>query len=221
MQSRIATEMEEIPMTATIRRATKVLFPLLATGVVVSLMAVPVLAGQSSAPARAKKEANEVSALMRWDIAKCHSVSCGALVGGGHAVWRSESGATFHFSGTGEAEPREQEAAGGGTWTRRNSSGHLVGRGTYKVTRFIDWHGFGGTLGNVLDAVGHRRDYRVGILKLHIDLRAKVGGRLVISSFLRPASRRGYLLLHTASGRTIRYRERIRPGGQPLFHRMR
>jgi hypothetical protein len=99
-----------------------------------------------------------------------------------------------------------------------DAQGRVIGRGAYKVTRFISWRGFGGLLGNVVDAVGHRRDYRVGILKLHIKLLGKAKGRLVISS-VTGQERKGYLFLRTLSGRTITYRERVRPKGQPLFHR--
>jgi hypothetical protein len=168
------------------------------------------------------REGNETPKLVRWDIAKCHTVSCGALVIGGHAVWRSASGATFRFTGSGEAEVAEREAAGGGSWIRKNAAGQIVAHGAYQVTGFIDWHGLGGSLGNVTDAVGHRHDYRNGILKLHIDLLGKGQGRLVISSVINPPpSRPGHVTVQTPSGRTIKYLERIRPNGQPLFHHLR
>jgi hypothetical protein len=166
-----------------------------------------------------RREGNETPKLLRWDIAKCHLASCGALVIGGRAVWRSDSGGSFRFTGSGEAEVGEREAAGGGTWIRTNASGRIVGRGAYRVRGFIDWKGFGGSLGNVADAVGHRRDYRNGILKLHVSLFGKGRGRLVISSFT--GTRTGHLVLHKPSGRRIEYVERIRPKGQPLFHRIR
>jgi hypothetical protein len=203
-------------MDLSVKRAAGKLFPFFAAGIACTL-AIALLIGESSAQPQLP-EPNEPHNLVRWDIAKCHSPSCAALVIGGHAVWRSASGATINFSGSGEAEPREGEAAGGGTWTRMDAKGRVVGRGAYRVTRFISWRGFGGVLGNVVDAVGHRRDYRVGILKLHINLLGKGRGRLVISSVIGQEPR-GHLFLRTVSGRTITYRERVRPKGQPLFHR--
>jgi hypothetical protein len=179
------------------------------------------LVGGAQAAGGGRREGNETPKLVRWDIAKCRGISCEALVIGGHAVWRSASGATIRFTGSGEAEVAEREAAGGGSWIRKNAAGQVVAHGVYVVTGFIDWHGLGGSLGNVTDAVGHRRDYRNGILKLHIAL-GKGQGRLVISSVINPRpSRRGRLILHAPSGRTITYFQRIHPNGQPLFHRLR
>jgi hypothetical protein len=190
----------------------------LLVAVLVCALAVALLIGESSArPAR--REANEAHRFVRWDIAQCHSHSCGSLVIGGQALWRSASGSRIRFTGSGEAEPHEGEAAGGGTWTRMDSRGRVVGRGAYRVTGFIYWRGFGGSLGNVVDAVGHRQDYRVGILKLRIRMFGIGKGRLVICSVLG-RERLGHLFLRTHYGRTVTYRERVRPKGQPLFHRM-
>jgi hypothetical protein len=204
-------------MHPSVGRTAAKLFPFLAAGIACAL-AVALLIGESSAQPQVP-EGNEPHNIIRWDIAKCHAPSCAALVIGGHAAWRSAAGAKIILSGSGEAEPGEGEAAGGGTWTRMDAHGHVVGRGAYQVTRFISWRGFGGVLGNVVDAVGHRKDYRVGILKLHIQLLGKGKGRLVISS-VTGQERRGHVFLRTVSGRTITYRERVRPKGQPLFHRM-
>jgi hypothetical protein len=171
--------------------------------------------------------------MVRWDIARCDSDSCVALVVGGHARWRSGSGATIRFTGTGQAEPREGEAAGGGVWIRKNSRGQVVRRGTYKVTGFISWNGFGGTLGNVQDGIGNRNEVRSGVLRLRIHLFALpnskqpgviLRGRLVIASDsggpLVPA--KSHLVLHTGTGRKIIYREGKRVAkGQTLLHHLR
>jgi hypothetical protein len=168
------------------------------------------------------RESGEAPGIFRWDVARCAGPSCEALVVGGHARWRSASGATIKFTGSGEAEPGEDEAAGGGAWTRKNSTGHILGHGTYQVTGFISWRGFGGSLGNVTDAIGHARDVRSGVLKLRIHLFGTGRGRLTISSSLPGATvREGSLVLHTASGSRIEYLQHTHPGGQVLVHHTR
>jgi hypothetical protein len=196
-------------------------FALLLTGV-----------GSSAAASRAR-EANEKGKLVRWDIAKCESRFCDALVVGGHGRWRSNSGDRIKFTGTGQAEPHEGEAAGGGTWTRKDSKGHVLRRGSYKVIGFISWRGFGGILGNVADAIGSRKEVRSGVLKLRVQFIPRNNGqrpvrisrgRLVIASDSGgpPVPAKSHLILHTASGRTITYWEGKRLArGQTLLHHIR
>jgi hypothetical protein len=193
---------------------------LLAVGIAGSLAAAWIGASVQAAPRLG--ESNEPPTLLRWDVAKCAGGSCTFLVVAGHARWRTASGATIRFTGTGEAEPPEGEAAGGGEWTRRNSKGKVVGRGVYKVIHFLSWRGSGGSLGNVVDAIGHRRDVRSGALKLRIHLFGTGKGRLKLSSSSGGGTvPRGSLILHTATGRRIEYLQRDRPGGQILFHHTR
>ena len=198
---------------------------LLAAGVTSFLIAV--VASPQSVGA-AGRQTNERYKLVRWDIARCDSAACDALVVGGHARWRSESGARIKFTGTGQAEPREERAAGGGLWTRKSASGRIIGRGTYTVVAFISWNGLGGTLGNVADAIGNRNEVRSGVLKLRIRLFAhsheRGRGRLVIASDAGGGSvgAESHLVLRTANGRRIKYFERGRViFGQTLLHRIR
>ena len=177
------------------------------------------LSGAGAVERGVSKESREAPKLVRWDIARCGSPACVALVAGGHARWRSPSGAMIRFTASGQAEVGEREASGGGLYVRRDASGHLVGRGVYKVTGFLGWQGARNPLGNVADAVGSRWEVRGGVIGLHVHLSGGGKGRLVISSF-RLRTGPGHLLLHTATGRTITYLEKIHPGGQPLIHRI-
>jgi hypothetical protein len=205
--------------TGSFGRTSRVIVMLLALGIGSSLA---VWIGSSVHAAPQVRESGETPTLVRWDVARCAGVSCAALVVGGHAKWRSASGATIKFTGSGEAEPPEGETAGGGVWKRRNSSGQTVGRGVYQAIDFISWRGFGGSLGNVEDAIGHRRDVRSGVLKLRIHLFGTGRGRLVLSSSSAGGTvPRGSLVLHTRSGRRIEYLQKVRPRGQILFHHTR
>jgi hypothetical protein len=201
----------------------KMITAVLAVGAGGALVALWLSAGSVSAATRTK-EANETPRVLRWDVAKCDSSSCDALVVGGHAKWHNASGATIRFTGSGQTEIREGEAAGGGLWTRRNSSGQLVGRGVYNVRAFISWKGFGGTLGNVADAIGSGREVRSGVLKLRVRLSGTGKGRLVLASSSGGPSVQAtsHLILHTKAGRRIKYRESGRVvRGQLLFHHIR
>jgi hypothetical protein len=198
----------------------RMIVALVAVGAASGLATAAITAGSVSAATR-PREAKETPKVLRWDVAKCSSASCDALVVGGHARWRSSAGATIKFTGCGQAETREGEAAGGGQWTRRNSSGKLVDHGVYKVTSFISWKGSGGTLGNVLDAIGNGREVRSGVLKVRIRLFGTGRGRLVLASSSGGPSvpTASHLILHTAAGKRIRYVERGRLlRGQVLFH---
>ena len=209
------------------RRVPRIVLALIAAALTSLLIAV-VASPQSVEAAARAREANERYKLVRWDIAKCNSASCNALVVGGRAYWRAQRGARISFTGTGQAEPREGEAAGGGLWTRRTATGRVIARGTYTVVGFISWKGYGGTLGNVADAIGSRNEVRSGLLELRIRLFSRSNrvsrGRLVIASDSGGPTvpGRSHLVLHTAGGTTIKYFEGRRLAkGQTLLHHIR
>ncbi|MDP9222579.1 MAG: hypothetical protein M3P18_01745 [Actinomycetota bacterium] len=171
---------------------------------------------------QARTETAERHRVVRWDIAR-YVFAYRSLVVGGHATWRSSSGASITLTGSGQAEARQGEAAGGGLWTRKNAAGKQVGSGAYVVTGFQEWRSAGGDLlANVSDAIGDPREGRSGVLKLRVRL-GNHRGRLVLSSDAAaggPVSK-GFLVFHTASGGRIKYHERTRPKGQVLFHVIR
>ena len=124
---------------------------------------------------------------IRWDLVK---IVQRTVFAGGNDVGRDGANHdTITLTGSGEAEPGEKEAAGGGTFVHKHRvSGHrsdhpgeekdareVEVHGIYVITGFMDWQPAGGTL-TVADGIGHASEASSGILTLKVRLFPSRGG---------------------------------------------
>jgi hypothetical protein len=71
---------------------------------------------------------------VRWDLVL---IANGVAVAGGTDVATDAATKdTIALTGSGQAEPREEEASGGGTFVHKHANGSLVAKGAYVVTGF-------------------------------------------------------------------------------------
>ena len=89
------------------------------------------------------------------------------LPGGTNVARDARTGDTIDLTGSGQAEPGDHSAAGGGTFVHRHANGDLVANGVYVVIRFISWEKDTGTL-PVADGIGHADQASSGILRMRI-----------------------------------------------------
>jgi len=72
--------------------------------------------------------------LLRWDIV---TVNSGVVVAGGTALSKdAATGDTVSLTGSGQANPEERTAAGGGTFVHRHADGTVFASGAFVVTGF-------------------------------------------------------------------------------------
>jgi hypothetical protein len=102
---------------------------------------------------------------VRWDLVQ---VQQGTALAGGVAVAKhAATGDTFTLSGSGDAEPAERDAAGGGRIVHHFAATNVDSTAVYLVTGFIDWQPGGGEL-PIADGIGHAAEASSGILKMAI-----------------------------------------------------
>jgi hypothetical protein len=122
----------------------------------------PIAASAAESDARAK--------LLRWDLV---AIRDGVVVPGGTDVGRdSATEDTVSLTGSGQAEPHEGEASGGGTFVHKDSLGNVRASGVYIVTGFRKWRdGQGSLIGvGVRDGIGELDEADSGILTLGVQL---------------------------------------------------
>jgi hypothetical protein len=107
----------------------------------------------------------ELGHTVRWDLSQV--VQGTALAGGADVGLDTATGDTFTLTGSGDAEPAEADAAGGGTIVHHISATNIDSPGVYVVTRFISWQPGGGQL-PVADGIGHASEVSAGVLKMAI-----------------------------------------------------
>jgi hypothetical protein len=74
---------------------------------------------------------------VRWDLVL---IANGVAVAGGTDVATDAATKdTIALTGSGQLEPGEEEAAGGGTFVHKHANGSLVAKGAYVVTRFVSF----------------------------------------------------------------------------------
>jgi hypothetical protein len=127
---------------------------------------------------------------VRWDLVKI--VQNTVLAGGTDVARDAATRDTITLTGSGEAEPGEKEAAGGGTFVHRRraagrrsdrhgdeekDAGEVEAHGIYVVTGFIDWKPAGGRL-TENDGIGQAAEATSGILTLKVRLFPAAGGHL-------------------------------------------
>jgi hypothetical protein len=77
------------------------------------------------------------SRFVRWDLVL---IANGVAVAGGTDVATDAATKdTIALTGSGQAEPREEEASGGGTFVHKRADGSLIAKGAYVVTGFVSW----------------------------------------------------------------------------------
>ena len=191
----------------------------------VALLAGLALAGALIAAAVAPAGAHTVR-LVRWDVVK-RSGHPPALVAGGSArATDPATGDTLTLTGTGQAEPRQRAAAGGGSFIHRHADGTSCCRGVYLVTGFVSFTQGPGSLAGtgILDAIGDREQATSGVLRVRVKLVHADGmvaeGTLTISGAL-PGAPAGSLegVQLTVDGEHAF--TQIRPGSHTLLHTLR
>jgi hypothetical protein len=120
------------------RRSHKITFVLLGLALGILLAATT---ATSSSPGNDRGQQNdnggEHNRFVRWDFLV---IANGVAVAGGTDVSTDPATKdTLALTGSGHAEPRENEAAGGGTFVRKHADGSQVAKGAYVVTGFVSW----------------------------------------------------------------------------------
>lgn len=117
-------------------------------------------------------------AFVRWDLIQ--AVNGVAIPGGKDVATDATTKDTITLTGSGQVEPRELEAAGGGTFVHQHADGTVVAKGSYFVTGFVSWRplaggDFGKTglvdgIGNGTGATPNEGEPSSGILTLDVRL---------------------------------------------------
>lgn len=139
--------------------------------------ALVVIAGTAIAAAGANEEpGSSGQVFIRWDLPQL--VGGTILAGGTDVSTDAPTGDTITLTGSGHAEPGEGEAAGGGTFTHRDSEGTVKAEGIYRVVGFIGWRrisggSFEGTgvvdaIGNGTGAVPDEGEETSGVLRMNV-----------------------------------------------------
>ena len=130
-----------------------------------SILALVALATFALSGAASSTTGSAGNSVVRWDIT---SVAHGVVFANGTSVsTASASGDTLTLTGTGDAQPSDARAAGGGHFVHRTSDGTVLARGYYTATRFVSWQDDGGAL-PLVDAIGARPQASAGVLKLGV-----------------------------------------------------
>jgi hypothetical protein len=118
-----------------------------------------------SAQAIASGQPQALGHTVRWDLIRIQQGT--ALVGGEDIAVHAASGDTFTLTGSGDAEPAERDASGGGTIVHHFAATNVDSAAVYLVTGFIDWQPGGGQL-ELADGIGHAAEASSGVLKMAI-----------------------------------------------------
>ena len=121
------------------------------------------------------KKPKEVK-LLRWDLPM---ITSGVVVPGGTDVARdAATGDTINLTGSGQAEPKDHSAAGGGTFVHRHANGSEVAHGVYFVRGFRSFENADGTLvgTGLTDGIGELDETIGGVLSLDVRLLPSSGG---------------------------------------------
>ena len=110
---------------------------------------------------------------VRWDLTRIQQGI--ALAGGADMATDAATGDTFTLTGSGDAEPAEGDATGGGTIVHHFAATNTDATGVYVVTGFISWQPAGGQLPRT-DGIGHSSEASAGVLKMTIRIFRSAGG---------------------------------------------
>jgi hypothetical protein len=125
--------------------------------------------------------------IIRWDIVSIDFVA-GTISAGGKASARAADDSKITLTGSGRVRLETGEPprvlGGGGTWEVRDASDNVTGSGTYRTTRFVQWHRAPGTPPPLTDRIGNPANRSAGLLILRIRYSDGTRGVLAISCHL-------------------------------------
>ena len=165
--------------------------------------------------------------LLRWDLIAFVPVAGNiVIIPGGSDVGLDKSGDTITMTGSGQAEPHEGMATGGGTFMHQHADGTPVASGSYVVTTFKSFENDGGSLAgvpNLKDDIAEIDETTGGVLTVGVHLvsnRGEVDGILTVNCMLRPTSpvKEGITLSVSVPGGSFDFTQ---DGGATLFHVLR
>jgi hypothetical protein len=125
-------------------------------------------------PAAALAEDNEGGKkvkLIRWDTIEV--TDSGVILPNGSSVAKdAATGDTVTLIGSGQAEPPDDEAAGGGTFVHMNAGGTELAHGLFFVTGLHSWQDAGGSLDGLglQDGIGEIDETGGGVLAMDVHL---------------------------------------------------
>ena len=160
---------------------------------------------------------------VRWDIVSINFAN-GEVSAGGIASARAEDHSKITLTGSGTFTPGEDDqVTGGGTWKTFDHDGAQTGMGSYRVTRFVEWHVAPGMFpGFLKDTIGGGRP-SPGLAVLNIRYNDRSTGVLVVSCELAGSPHSVFEGI-TVSKDFVDYWEREAPPAPPgnanrtLFH---
>jgi hypothetical protein len=195
LRTRRSTPRDVERRAGTMRMTKKVLIPSVALAFVVGTAFVA--AGRSGSDTAAVSQTRR---FVRWDLPQFQANY--VVMGGEDVSTDAATGDTATLTGSGQAEPFEHEAAGGGTFVHRHADGSIAASGIYRVTGFVRWTPlFGGTLegtglvdtiGNGTGAIPDESEEHSGVLVMRVQFvvlkdgepTGSVNGRLRINCHL-------------------------------------
>ena len=124
-------------------------------------------------------ESGKKGTLIRWDTIEV--TDSGVILPSGSSVAKDAgTGDTVTIVGSGQAEPDDDEAAGGGTFVHMNAGGTELAHGLFFVTGFNSWHSAGGSLAGLglQDGVGEIDETSGGLLAMDVHLVPSSGNAL-------------------------------------------
>lgn len=142
-------------------------------GTIVALAALSV--GAMAPAAHSNDDGDSRGRVVRWDLVQF--VSGVVLAGGSTVSVDEDTGETLTLTGSGHAEPQQEEAFGGGTFTHeRESDTDLTG--AYYVTDFISWKTAAGSFEEtgLIDGIGNPDGATAGVLTLRVAFVPEIDG---------------------------------------------
>jgi hypothetical protein len=120
--------------------------------------------------------------LLRWDLI---NIKNGVILSGGTDFGRdAKTGDTVSVTGSGEAQPNERRATGGGTFVHRRANGTVAAQGVFFVTGFISFVKPGGSLVGISITDGIGRLDQTGGGKLSLNIRGILDGGGTVDAVL-------------------------------------
>jgi hypothetical protein len=142
-------------------------------GTIVALAALSV--GAVAPAAYSNDDGNSSGRVVRWDLVQF--VSGVVLAGGSTVSVDEDTGETLTLTGSGHAEPQQEEAFGGGTFTHERASDTDL-TGAYYVTDFISWKRAAGSFEETgfTDGIGNPDGATSGRLKFSVAFVPEING---------------------------------------------